>query len=203
MVFAAVGLPRVAMTWHPTPSAGVSFLVLLHVNVQAGLLGKRCVTLLALVGFLTRVDPLVHCEGILRGEALVADFTVVGGLPQVLPHMRHPQVSHEVGLGAVLTLKLFALSVNPFDVAVEAALVQVGFAADVADVGLFTRLSAVLAPDMLLQNEALAKCGATMVAGVLLRPLCGNVVHTRHVHLQLHLLSKHFPAAVAQVTLAV
>ena len=199
----AVGLLRVAMTGHAAPSTNVSFLVLLHVHIQAGLLGKGCLAQLALVGLLARVDAFVHYESVLGGEALVAHFAVVRGLTQVLPHVRHPQVSHEVGLGAELTLKLLALSVNALNVAVQPPLVQVGFPADVADVGLLTRLRAVLAPDVLLQDEALPKRGATMVTGVPLRPLCGDVVHARHVHLQLHLLSKHLPAAVAQVTLAV
>ena len=199
----AVGLLRVAMTRHAAPSTNVSFLVLLHVHIQAGLLGKGCLAQLALVGLLARVDAFVHYESVLGGEALVAHFAVVRGLTQVLPHVRHPQVSHKVGLGAVLTLKLLALSVNALNVAVQPPLVQVGFPADVADVGLLTWLRAVLAPDVLLQDEALPKRGATMVTGVPLRPLRGDVVHARHVHLQLHLLGEHLPAAVAQVTLAV
>ena len=50
-------------------------------DIQAGFLGIRSITELALIGFFTSVDSLVGLQVVLAGEILATDFALVGGLP--------------------------------------------------------------------------------------------------------------------------
>ena len=169
-----------------------------HVDIQAGFLGIRSITELALIGFFTSVDSLVGLQVVLAGEILATDFALVGGLPQMPLAVNNPQVSFEKLLWAVLALKLLPTDVLELPVAKHSTLGRVRFPTVVAHERLWSRLGAVLVGFVPVQARLDGKHGTTNVTLVLLKSLAGLTMSTEQVKFQTHRLRKLSSTQVTQ-----
>ena len=196
LVRARPSRPRVGRAGPLLPSG--AYPVLLHVHVQAVLLGEGRVAQLALVGLLPRVQPLVDLQVVGHGEALAALAAHEGADARVEVHVRGQLVPPQKDLGAEVALELLVLDVHVDPVPAQHVLVEEALAAQLADVGSRPRLRAVPA-ERVVQEAAMARGGVgAELAHVLLLHVLPVALH---VVVERALLREGRPACVAQVVL--
>lgn len=177
--------------------------MLLHVNIQAGLLSKGSITVLTLVRFFTRVLPLVDLEAVVGGELLVAHRAHMLASTKVLLGMRQPMSPAVELLGAVLTLESLSFCVVAPLVGHHGVKPVILFAANVAHVGLRRSVGAVLLYDVFLHMAGEAERAPADITAASLVPLRHLAMHLQQVGVQVHGHLEHVPAGITQVALLV
>ena len=146
-----------------------SHLVLFHVNIQAVLLGKCCVTLPTLVGFLPTVQSLVDFEVVFDCEALPAVRAHPGALPRVGPHVPSQPLAAVEKLWTDVALEDLVLDVHVLLVLLQDTLEHKRLPTQLAHVGPRSGLIAVLPTHVDPEVELVVRGIGAMVADKLLQ----------------------------------
>ena len=171
--------------------------MLFHVNVQAVLLGKGCITLLTFVGLLAAVQPLVDLEVVLDREPLTAVRAHPGALPRMGPQVPTQPLAAVEKLWADVALEDLVLDVHVLLVLFQDALKYKRLPAQLAHVGPRPWLVAVLPTHVDPEVELVVRGVGAVVADKFLQ------LHADTVRLDVHLeggvVGEGGPAGVAQV----